>query len=67
MWKENWTDLTQLQSLNGQSYQQVWGKVTAYQYGKVDAFQPYSAVYHEGNDNIDDSYVDGSVVLVKFG
>lgn len=45
--------------VNGQSYQQVQGKVTAYQYGKVDVFQPYSAVYHEGNNNIDGSYVDG--------
>jgi hypothetical protein len=31
--------------VNGQLYRQVRGKVTAYQYGKVDAFGPYS----EGN------------------
>jgi hypothetical protein len=45
--------------VNGTSYQQVRGKVTAYQYGKVDAFYPSVVVNSAGNDKIDDSYVDG--------
>ena len=45
--------------VNGQSYQQVRGKVTAYQYGKVDTFYPSVIVYREGNEGIDGTYVDG--------
>lgn len=44
--------------VNGQSYQQVQGKVVAYQYGRPDAFRRYGRGL-SGVNNIDGAYVDG--------
>lgn len=43
----------------GQSYQEVRGKIKAFQYGSPDAFQRYGSGADTSQDNIESYYVDG--------
>jgi hypothetical protein len=48
--------------LNGVKYSRVCGKIIGYQYGQVDAFEPY---YYNHGITVDGQYIDG--VILTYG